>query len=395
MAKFNLQNKPISNPMLPLEGVLVLEFSQYLAGPYCGLRLADLGARVIKIERPGSGDACRKLVTKNMLRDGDSLVFHTINRNKESYAANLKDPDDLEKVKKLVAQADVITHNFRPGVMDKIGLDFESVKAINPTVIYGEVSGYGRVGPWKDKPGQDLLAQSMSGLNWLSGNREDGPTPFGLAIADMICGTHLAQGILAALVGEAENREALRIEASLIESIVDLQFELFTTHFQDGGRLPKRAAAGNSHAYLAAPYGVYPTKDGHIALAMVKLAQLEELMPLSDLAQFSEQDAFEKRDQIMDTLKQAFVKESTQHWLERFEPADLWCADVFDYAKLMTHPAFEAIQMKQTVSRDNGTEVHTTRCPIRIDGERLFSDRAAPALGRHTQQIDATFIDSK
>jgi CoA:oxalate CoA-transferase len=135
----------------PLEGLLVLEFCQFLAGPSAGLKLADMGARVIKIERPVKGDACRQLAIKNLFVDDDSLLFHTINRNKESYAADLKNSEDLEKVKQLIARADVITHNFRPGVMEKVGLDFESVRAINPKVIYGVVTGYGTEGPWASK----------------------------------------------------------------------------------------------------------------------------------------------------------------------------------------------------------------------------------------------------
>ena len=172
---------------LPLAGGVVLEFSQYLAGPYAGLRLADLGARVIKVERPGSGDACRQLATKNMRLDGDSVVFHTINRNKESITANLKDPADRERIRQLIARADVMTHNFRPGVMEKIGLDWDSVCKINPRIVYGEVTGYGREGSWRDKPGQDLLAQARSGLMHLTGDAADDPTPCGLAVIDMIC----------------------------------------------------------------------------------------------------------------------------------------------------------------------------------------------------------------
>src|SRR5690606_13348542 len=154
----------------PLEGLLVLEFCQFLAGPSAGLKLADLGARVIKIERPGSGDACRQLSIKNLFIGDDSLLFHTINRNKESYAANLMNPEDLERVKQLIAKADVMMHNFRHGVMEKIGLDYSKVKQINPKIIYGEVTGYGNLGPWANKPGQDLLVQSMSGLTYLSGS---------------------------------------------------------------------------------------------------------------------------------------------------------------------------------------------------------------------------------
>src|SRR5712672_2071519 len=155
---------------LPLEGLVVLEFSQYLSGPSAGLRLADLGARVIKIERPGKGDAGRKLPVKNLWVDSNSLLFHTINRNKESFTADLKNTNELEIIKKLITKADVLIHNFRPGVMQNTGLDYESVRSINPKLIYAEVSGYGKEGPWKNKPGQDLLLQSMSGLVYTTGN---------------------------------------------------------------------------------------------------------------------------------------------------------------------------------------------------------------------------------
>ena len=143
----------------PLEGLTVLEFSQFLSGPYAGLRLADLGARVIKIERPDVGDLCRNLYISDTDLEGDSTLFHAINRNKESYSANLKDPNDLESVKKLIKKADIITQNFRPGVIERIGLDYESIKKINPKIVYGTISGYGSEGPWSSLPGQDLLAQ--------------------------------------------------------------------------------------------------------------------------------------------------------------------------------------------------------------------------------------------
>ncbi|OYX83070.1 MAG: carnitine dehydratase, partial [Flavobacteriales bacterium 32-34-25] len=216
--------------MRPLEGVVVLEFCQFLAGPSAGLKLADLGARVIKIERPVKGEACRQLSIKDLFVDESSLLFHTINRNKDSFAADLKNPDDLELVKKLIAKADIMTHNFRPGVMDKIGLAFADAIAINPKIIYGVVSGYGETGPWSKKPGQDLLVQSLSGLAWLSGRNSQGPVPFGLSVADIMCGNHLVQGLLAALLKRAKTNKGVLVEVSLIESILDVQFEAITSY---------------------------------------------------------------------------------------------------------------------------------------------------------------------
>ncbi|HEX5498631.1 MAG TPA: CaiB/BaiF CoA-transferase family protein, partial [Thermomicrobiales bacterium] len=248
---------PLPAEERPLAGFLVLDFSQFLAGPSCALRLADLGARAIKIERPGAGDLGRQLSISNLALDGDSALFHTINRNKESFAADLKRPADLAAVKALIARADVLIQNFRPGVMERLGLDWPAARRINPRLVYASVTGYGDRGPWRDKPGQDLLAQAVSGLTWLSGDATDGPTPFGLAVADIMAGAHLTQGILACLVRRGVTGRGGLDEASLLESVHDLQFEVLTTHLNDGGKSPQRSAVNNAHAYLAAPYGIY------------------------------------------------------------------------------------------------------------------------------------------
>ncbi len=369
---------------LPLSRLTVLEFCQYLAGPYAGLRLADLGARVIKIERPGTGEAGRHLATKNIFVDGDSLVFHSINRNKESLEANLKDPADLERVKSMIADADVVTHNFRPGVMEKIGLDYASVAAINPQLVYGEVTGYGREGPWKNKPGQDLLAQAISGLTWLSGDADQPPVPFGLAVGDMICGTHLAQGILAALVARGRTGDGARVEVSLLESLLDLQFEVLTTHLNDGLQLPQRAGYRNAHAYLGAPYGIYETSDGWIAIAMGSLEELGDLIGCDALKALGDGQRFSRRGKIKTVLAEHMAKRSTDDWLAILEPADFWCSDVFNYGQLMKHAGYQAADMELVVERPNGTTVKTTRCPIRLDGRQLRSASAAPTIGDAT-----------
>ncbi|MEY4385183.1 MAG: hypothetical protein RLY20_466, partial [Verrucomicrobiota bacterium] len=378
----------------PLEGIVVLEFAQYLAAPLAGLRLADLGARVIKVERPNGGDAGRQLTTKNLFVDGDSIIFHAINRNKESFTANLKSPEDLAKVRQLIARADVMTHNFRPGVMEKIGLDYASVRALNPQLIYGVVTGYGSEGPWIEKPGQDLLAQSMSGLTHLTGSADAPPTPFGIAVGDIFCGTHFAQGLLAALVRRRQTGRGALVEASLLESLLDLQFEVLTTHFNDGGQLPRRAQHRNAHAYLGAPYGIYQTQDGWIAIAMGCLASLGKLIGCAALIPFADErgDAFKRRDEIKAILAAHLKTQSTAHWLQVLEAADYWCADVFNYNKLLSHEGCRALGMEQTVRRANGAQVRTLRCPVRIDGERLYSDVAAPALGNATAKVEADLL---
>lgn len=376
----------------PLEGLLVLDFSLFLAGPLCALRLADLGARVIKIERPDGGDLCRQLYINDLRLDDDSMLFHSINRNKESFAANLKSPDELRQVKQLIRHADVMITNFRPGVMTRLGLDYQACRAINPRLVYGSITGYGNDGPWRDRPGQDLLAQSLSGLLWLSGNADDPPTPMGLAVADMFAGHFLAQGILAQLVRRGITGTGGLVETSLLEALLDFQFEVLTTHLNDGGKLPQRSAFGNAHAYLAAPYGVYPTADGYLALAMNPLDKLAELLELPELKNIPRSETFSRRDAIKQVLARKLKEHPTRHWMNLFEPADLWCAPVLDWPQLLEQEAFRILKMTQTVMRSSTGSSHAAlRCPLRLDSEPVFSPKGSPAIGEHTQSIRREF----
>lgn len=377
----------------PLEGLLVLEFCQFLAGPSAGLKLADLGARVIKIERPKTGDACRQLSIKNLFVDDDSLLFHTINRNKESYAADLKNPDDLARLKKLISKADVMTHNFRPGVMEKIGLDYANVQSINPKIVYGLVTGYGSEGPWRDKPGQDLLVQSVSGLTYLSGSDIDGPVPFGLSVSDIMCGNHLAQGIMAALIKRAKTNKSVLVEVSLLESILDVQFEVITTYLNDGGKLPERSSArGSAHAYLSAPYGMYQTQNGHIAMAMGNLELICKLINCDVVDIYLEaSSAFDNRDQLIDRLAGTFKTEKTEYWLALLESNGIWCAEVMNYQSATQLDAYKSLEIEQNLDLADGKKIKTTTSPIRLDREKLFASKAAPKLGLNTEEINQEF----
>lgn len=378
--------------MRPLEGILVIDFSQFLAGPSAALRMADLGARVIKIERPGSGDLCRALYISNLKLGDESTLFHSINRNKESFTADLKDPAERAAVLALVNRADVVIHNFRPGVIEKLGFDYATLSAQRPSLVYGEVSGYGRTGPWAKKPGQDLLVQALSGLAWLNGDADQPPMPFGLSVADMFAGAHLCQGILACLVRRGVTGKGGRVEVSLLESVLDLQFEVLTTFLNDGGKQPQRSRVNNAHAYLGAPYGIYATADGFLALAMGSLAQLAALLECPALLQFTAaDDAFDRRDEIKDLLAAHLRQRPTAYWLERLEAGDYWASDVFTWPRLMEHDAFRALDMLATVGDGGSISMKTTRCPIRLDEAVLKSPRGAPRLGEHTEAIREEF----
>ncbi|WP_281337083.1 CaiB/BaiF CoA transferase family protein [Flavobacterium eburneipallidum] len=379
--------------MKPLEGLVVLEFCQFLAGPSAGLKLADLGARVIKIERPIKGEACRQLSIKDLFVDDSSLLFHTINRNKESFAADLKNPDDLVLVKKLIEKADIMTHNFRPGVMDKIGLTYEDTLKINPKIIYGTITGYGDKGPWANKPGQDLLLQSLSGLSWLSGRKSQEPVPFGLAVADLMCGNHFVQGILTALLKRAKTGKGVLVEVTLLESVLDVQFEAVTSFLNDGGQLPQRGdTKGSAHAFLSAPYGVYPTQNGYISLAMGDLLFIGTILGI-DLKNYADKHLwFSQRDEIRAILAEKLLTQTADYWLDLLQKEGIWCGKVLNYAELDHQPFVEELQLKQTVKNSAGETLVTTRSPIQLDGEILTSTKAAPKVGEDNLKIHEQFL---
>ncbi|AKR57294.1 acyl-CoA transferase [Devosia sp. H5989] len=378
---------------LPLTGLVVIDMCQFLSGPYASLRLQDLGARVIKIERPDGGDLSRRLYLTDTEIGGDSTNFHAINRSKESLALDLKSPDDLVALRKLLTQADVVLQNFRPGVIERLGLDYEAVKAINPRIVYASITGYGTDGPWVMRPGQDLLAQARSGLMWLNGDHDQGPVPFGLAVADMLAGSAACQGILASLVRRGITGQGAHVETSLMEALVDFQFEVLTAYLNDGQRMPKRSEFRSAHAYLSAPYGVYPTADGYLAIAMTPIAKLADIFGLEALAPYKDKPKtwFSDRDAIKRIIAGHVATQSTDHWLSILEPADIWCAKVLTWDELMESEGFKILDMLQTVTREDNVSITTTRAPLRINGKRPRTSRAAPLIGEQSAKIRAEF----
>ena len=370
--------------MKPLEGLLVLDFSQFLAGPYAALRLADLGADAVKIENPNGGDICRHMYISNLDIDGDSSLFQAINRNKSSIALDLKAPEARGTLEALIKRADVMLMNFRPGVATRLGLDYDTVHALNPALVYGDITGYGKEGPWVKRPGQDLLVQSLSGMAWLNGNAQQPPMPVGLSIVDMMAGEHLIQGVLSALVRRGVSGEGAYVEVNMLESALDIQFEGFTAFLNDGHELPVRSSVNNANPYIAAPYGIYETADGYLALAMVPIPRLGELLECQPLLAYTDSaDWSGKRDEIKGILVEHLKTRRTGDWLSVLEAADIWCADVLDWNRLMECEGFQALDMVQAVRRANGTALETLRCPIRIDGEVYKNEKAAPKLDEH------------
>lgn len=249
-----------------------------------------------------------------------------------------------------------------------------AVKALNPKIVYGSVTGYGSTGPWVDLPGQDLLAQARARVMWLNGEAEDGLVAIDLPIADILAGAAQAHGVLALLFRRERAGIGGQVETSLIEVLADLQFELLTTWFNDSRRMPRRSAQNPAHAYLAAPYGVYRTADGHVAIAMGKLDLLAQITGLDEAT--AALDAFAERDRIKADLAARLTTRPTAAWMEAFVAADIWAAPVMDWQELTRAGMLDLLELVQEVRRGD-VALTTTRLPLRLDGTRRAARRAA------------------
>jgi crotonobetainyl-CoA:carnitine CoA-transferase CaiB-like acyl-CoA transferase len=276
-------------------------------------------------------------------------------------------------------------------VIERLGLDYETARAINPRIVYASITGYGDEGPWRGFPGQDLLAQARSGVMWLNGDEAQGPVPFGLAVADLLAGAAIVQGALAALVRSRAAGRGAHVETSLLEALVDFQFEVLATYLNDGGRLPMRSAFRNAQAYLSAPYGVYQTADSWLALAMTPLDKLAPLLETPELAGLPPEAPFRRRDELKQRIAATLAKRTTAEWLARLQPHDIWCSEVLNWPELFATENFRLLDMVQELSREDGVRLRTMRSPLRVDGERGRSARAAPRIGEHTEALRAEF----
>lgn len=374
--------------MKPLEGMIVLDFAQFLAGPSAALRLHDMGARVIKVERPDGGDNERRLTFDNIMIDGDALTFQNVNRGKESFTVNLKEQYDLECTKKLIEKADVLIDNFRPGVMEKIGLDYASVQKINPRIVYGKVTGYGEKGQWVKKPGQDLLLQSISGCTWLNGDGDMPPTPLALSLIDSITGTHLVEGILACLLRRGKTGEGGKVEVSLLESVLDFQLEFVTEYLNNGRKLPERAFYRNVNCLNGAPAGIYEAADGYVAIGDTPVENIGKAFGIAELAkELSEKEAFEKRDDIKRCINSALKCKNTEDICKTLCDEKIPHQKVCNWDDLVDSEIFKKLTPIINIKRPNSGDIPALGCPIRIGGKSLAESVWAPPLGQDRIKI--------
>ncbi|MFT3985111.1 MAG: CoA transferase [Lachnospiraceae bacterium] len=358
--------------MKPLAGIKVLDFSDDLAGPSSALKLADLGAEVLKIESP-AGEGGRMLTVPGSEIEGISPLFCAVNRSKEGKRLDLNAEAGQAEAKQLIKDADVVIFS-RDAELPLF--TYETVREWNPLIIYGEVSGYGPKGAWSKKTAHDLLAQCMTGLPYLNGNADEAPIPLGLPVAELFAGQHLAQGVMAALIRRQKKQTGACIQVSLAESVLDIQFEVFSTFLNDGHQLPQRCEVNNANAYINAPYGVYETKEGFIALALCSIPVLGEVLGCKELLAYTDEVEWAtKRDQIKAILKEYLKSETAAFWMEKLEAADIWGAKVLNWSDLVKTDGFQVLEMVQDIKRNGKEMFKTTRCPISINKERFYCDK--------------------
>jgi crotonobetainyl-CoA:carnitine CoA-transferase CaiB-like acyl-CoA transferase len=371
-----------------LQDVRVLDFTQLLQGPYATQMLGDLGADVIKIEKPGSGDLYRSMTFFNQwIGDGESPCFLPWNRNKRSLALDLKAPESRDILHRLIEKTDIVVENFRPGVMDKLGLGYEAMKALNSRIIYASASGWGSDGPYARRPGQDLLVQGLSGAVFASGRKNDGPVAIGTALSDQLGALHLVYGILAALYHREKSGQGQRLEVNLLQSVLAFEMQDFFT-VQNLGRGFERPSSGIAHPGNGAPFGIYATSDGWISIAMTPWSKIVEGLGDPELERFnSPQILFDQRDEVYEVLQAHFKQGTTAHWLERLLALDVWCAPALELKDVANDPQVQHLQAFTEIDHPKAGRVRVTNIPFRLSETPGSIRRPAPLVGQHGREI--------
>ncbi|ASY13159.1 CoA-transferase family III protein [Candidatus Nanopelagicus hibericus] len=376
-----------------LSELRVIDATQMLAGPIAGTRLGDLGADVIKVEPPASGEFNRTRGFEDQQSNGEMTTFLAVNRNKRSLAVDLKSIGGKEVIYELVKKSDVFLQNFRFGTADRLGIGYEDLKKINPGIIYCSISGYGSFGPYRDRPGQDLVVQGYSGSMFSVGAAGDDPTPSALWGADVMTGYQAVIGVLAAIESRHHTGVGQHVEVDMLSVVMDCQLQELVT-FLNAGPMPRRLEERSAHGSIPAPYGVYKTKDGWLTLAMVPLPILGEILNddwLKTLTSYNDGHKF--RNEVYKKIRKRFTDKTTQEWIDICDAAGAWCGPVYNYEDLVNDVHIKETNYIVEQPQFYGGSAKTVRPPIRMNQTPPSIRRGAPALGEHTQEILSNLLE--
>ncbi|MBD0779872.1 CoA transferase [Maribacter sp. ANRC-HE7] len=377
----------------PLKGLVVADFTQLAQGPWATQMLGDMGADIIKIE-PEKGDWMRHYAYDNMYPEGESISFVSFNRNKRSIALNLKDAEDKKVVIDIIRKADILVENFRPGVMERLGLGYGDMKKINRGLVYCSSSGYGASGPYLHRPGQDLLAQSISGTAALNGVKGQMPVVTAVGQADLLTSLFINQSVLAAIYSREKTGKGQKIEANLLNSVVGFHVQEITAYLHKGFN-PERSESGIPNPWLGAPYGLYNTKDGYIAIGMNSVQRLAQIIGLQkyDAAEFASNNIIESRDEIRFDFDAVFKTRSTQDWLNLLLEEDIWCSQVNSFDEMVNDPQIKHNEMIIEINHPTIGKVKTTGFPVWFSDTPQKIYKAAPLLNEDGEEIRREFCD--
>lgn len=372
----------------PLEGLKVVELSQIMAGPTCGMLLADMGAEVVKVERIPDGDDTRTYSEPNV--NGESAAFMMMNRNKRSIALDLKTEGAKEVIKRLAAAADVLTENYRKGAMEKLGIGYEVLKQLNPGLIYCAITGYGRTGPYADKGGFDLIAQGFSGLMSITGDPGQAPIKAGSPITDINAGILAALGVVAAYVHRLKTGEGQMVDTSLMEAGVQQTYWQAAIFFATG---VSPAPTGSAHI-LAAPYQAFPTRDGWINVGGANPANWERLTRLVGMPELALDTRFKTNADRMKNLHELTAiladrlkARTTREWLAEFDAAGIPAGPINKVGEMLADPQVLARDMVVELDHPKAGRTRAIGLPIKFSATPGSIRRPAPLLGEHTREI--------
>ena len=371
----------------PLSDIRVLDVSQMLAGPLCGMRLGDLGAEVIKVEPPEVGEWTRTHGFANARAGGETTASLGLNRNKRSLTIDLKDEEAHAAFLEIVAVSDVLIQNFRVGTAERLGIGYDQLAEVNPRLVYCQITGYGEDGPYRDYPGQDLLMQGYSGSMFSVGSAEDPPAPGALWAVDSMTAYQAAIGILSALWEREASGTAQKVSVDMWSVVMDCQAQEFTTYLNCGLQ-PQRTSEPFAHAWCNPPYGAYRTKDGWILLSQLPIDVLGEALDDDRLRAFDDWDeAHEHRDEIRRIVMERMPERTTEEWLEILHEHRLWAGPVYTYEDVANDPHVQARGMIQSIEHPTVGELRLPAVPVRLSRTPGAIRLPPPLVGEHTDEI--------
>jgi crotonobetainyl-CoA:carnitine CoA-transferase CaiB-like acyl-CoA transferase len=369
-----------------LDGYRVIDCTIAMAGPFAAQRLGDLGADVIKVE-PLDGEWQRHASAGNAVGNKINVSFLSLNRNKRSLAINLKAPESKDIMRSLIGSADVFLQNYRPGVAKRLGLDYETLREINPSIIYISISGYGEDGPYRDRPGQDLLLQAMSGAMLSAGRDGEPPQAAGQFLVDAVTANTAFEAALAALLHRERTGQGQIVTVNMLDVITTLQMQELSVYTV--GKVPqKRGGQPNAHVYIRAPYGTFATQDGFIALAFAHLPDLGRIIGEdSFLTMVDEAHGWSHRDEVFALTAAQLPRRSTSDWMAEFAAAGIWAAPVYSYEDLVNDP--QIAHNETFVEYDHPTEgrIKTPGFPYKFSESPAKIRQGAPVVGQHTSEV--------